>query len=32
VLFANAAEGKLEDKQLAERVNRWTPANLRNAA
>jgi len=29
-LFAQAAEGKLEDKNLAERVNRWTPANLRD--
>jgi hypothetical protein len=27
--FADAAEGKLEDKQLAERVNRWLPSNLR---
>jgi len=28
-LFADAAEGKLEDKQLAERVNNWVPSNLR---
>jgi hypothetical protein len=28
-LFANAAEGRLEDKKLAERVNRWLPVNLR---
>ena len=28
-LFADAAEGKLEDKELAERVNRWLPANVR---
>lgn len=28
-LFADAAEGKLEDKPLAERANRWLPANLR---
>jgi ParB/RepB/Spo0J family partition protein len=28
-LFADAAEGTLEDKQLGERVNRWTLANLR---
>lgn len=28
-LFTDAAEGNLEDKQLAERVNRWLPANLR---
>ena len=28
-LFADAAEGKLEDKPLAERVNRWLPSNLR---
>jgi len=30
-LFADAADGKLEDKQLAERVNRWLPYNLREA-
>jgi ParB/RepB/Spo0J family partition protein len=29
--FSDAAEGKLEDKQLAERVNRWLPSNLREA-
>lgn len=29
-LFADAAEGTLEDKQLAERVNRWLPSNLRS--
>jgi ParB family transcriptional regulator, chromosome partitioning protein len=28
-LFSDAAEGKLEDKQLAERVNQWLPSNLR---
>jgi ParB/RepB/Spo0J family partition protein len=28
-LFRDAAEGKLEDKQLAEQVNRWLPSNLR---
>ncbi|MGD0770580.1 MAG: ParB/RepB/Spo0J family partition protein [Tepidisphaeraceae bacterium] len=28
-LFADAAEGKLEDKQLAERANQWLPSNLR---
>jgi hypothetical protein len=28
-LFSAAAEGKLEDKKLAECVNRWLPANLR---
>lgn len=28
-LFAGAADGKLDDKQLAERVNRWVPSNLR---
>jgi hypothetical protein len=28
-LFAEAVDGKLEDKQLAERVNRWLPSNLR---
>jgi hypothetical protein len=28
-LFTDAAEGKLEDKNLAERVNRWLPVNLR---
>ena len=28
-LFTDAAEGTLEDKQLAERVNRWLPSNLR---
>jgi ParB/RepB/Spo0J family partition protein len=27
-LFADAAEGKLEDKKLAERVNAWLPSNL----
>jgi len=29
-LFAAAAADKLDDKKLAERVNRWLPANLRN--
>ncbi len=28
-LFVDAADGTLEDKPLAERVNRWVPANLR---
>ncbi len=28
-LFADAVQGKLEDKALAEKVNRWVPANLR---
>ena len=28
-LFADAAEGRLEDKQLAGRVNSWLPSNLR---
>jgi ParB family chromosome partitioning protein len=28
-LFTDAAEGKLEDKQFAERLNRWLPSNLR---
>jgi hypothetical protein len=28
-LFADAAEGKLEDKRLEERVNGWLPSNLR---
>ena len=28
-LFTDAAEGRLEDKKLAERVNRWRPVNLR---
>jgi hypothetical protein len=27
-LFADAAECKLEDKKLAERVNRWLPSNI----
>jgi ParB family chromosome partitioning protein len=30
-LFSDAAEAKLEDKQLAERVNQWLPSNLREA-
>jgi ParB family chromosome partitioning protein len=29
-LFSDAAEGQLEDKQLAERLNSWLPANLRD--
>jgi hypothetical protein len=29
-LFADAADGKIEDKQLADRVNRWLPFNLRD--
>ena len=28
-LFADAADGTLDDKQLAERANTWLPANLR---
>jgi ParB family chromosome partitioning protein len=28
-LFSDAANGKLENKELAERVNPWLPANLR---
>ncbi|MDP1660549.1 MAG: hypothetical protein Q8L55_01430, partial [Phycisphaerales bacterium] len=28
-LFADAAEGKLNDKELVERLNRWLPENLR---
>jgi ParB family transcriptional regulator, chromosome partitioning protein len=28
-LFTDAAEGQLEDKALAERVNAWLPSNLR---
>lgn len=28
-LFADAAEGKLEDNQLAKRLNAWLPSNLR---
>lgn len=27
--FSDAANGKLEDKQLAERANAWLPINLR---
>ena len=30
-LFDDAANGKLEDKQLAERLNAWLPSNLRIA-
>jgi ParB family chromosome partitioning protein len=30
-LFTDAAQGTLEDKKLAERVNRWLPSNLREA-
>jgi hypothetical protein len=30
-LFTDAAEGKLEDKQVAKRVNCWLPSNLREA-
>jgi ParB family chromosome partitioning protein len=29
-LFTDAAEGKLEDQPLADRVNRWLPSNLRD--
>ncbi|MGA2440692.1 MAG: ParB/RepB/Spo0J family partition protein [Tepidisphaeraceae bacterium] len=28
-LFSDAADGKLADKELAERANRWLPSNLR---
>jgi hypothetical protein len=28
-LFTDAAEGKLDDKKLADRVNRWQPSSLR---
>jgi len=28
-LFTDAAGGKMEDKQLAEQLNRWLPSNLR---
>jgi len=28
-LFSDAADGTLEDKKLAEEVNAWLPANLR---
>jgi ParB/RepB/Spo0J family partition protein len=28
ILFADAANGKLDDKQLADRVNSWLPTNL----
>jgi hypothetical protein len=28
-LFADGAEGRIEDAGLAERVNGWLPANLR---
>lgn len=31
-LFADAAEGTLEDAKLSDRVNRWLPASLRTAA
>jgi hypothetical protein len=30
-LFADATEGKLEDKALAKRVNQWLPSNMRDA-
>jgi hypothetical protein len=30
-LFSDAAEGKLENKTLAERVNHWLPSNLRES-
>lgn len=29
-MFADAADGKLDDPNLAERVNRWLPSNLRD--
>jgi len=28
-LFSDAADGKIENKELAERVNQWLPSNLR---
>ena len=28
-LFTDAAEGTVEDKKLAERLNQWLPSNLR---
>jgi ParB family chromosome partitioning protein len=28
-LFTDATDGKLEDKQLADRINRWLPSNLK---
>jgi hypothetical protein len=28
VLFADASDGRLDNKQLAERVNNWTPSNI----
>lgn len=31
-LFTDAAEGKLDDKQLAKRVNCWLPSNLRDVS
>jgi hypothetical protein len=31
-LFTDAADGKVEDRKLAERVNRWLPSNLRDEA
>jgi hypothetical protein len=31
-LFTHAAEGKLEDKRLADKLNTWLPVNLRPAA
>jgi hypothetical protein len=30
-LFADAAEGKVQDERLAERLNTWLPSNLREA-
>ena len=30
-LFTDAAEGKLDDKPLAEQLNCWLPFNLREA-
>jgi hypothetical protein len=32
LLFSHAAEGKLKDAKLAERLNGWIPSNLRTAA
>jgi ParB family chromosome partitioning protein len=31
-LFTDAADGKLDDKKLADHVNEWLPANLRDEA
>jgi hypothetical protein len=31
-MFIDAAEGRVEDARLADRVNAWLPANLHNPA